>query len=303
MTALSKTILEQYQIRKTTAQKDRFIALLKQHYPQLEIQQGGLLKSRNLIIGDVDRAKVILGAHYDTCARMPLPNFITPRNPLLSILYSLVILVPLVLATIVFNVVLGFLTDSFLIHYLLSLALFLAYMYLLMAGPANKNTANDNTSGVILLCQMLEQMTPDQLGKTAIVFFDNEELGLLGSSLFRSRFKKQIRNKLMINFDCIGDGDNILIARSKNARKHYDVKIATAFTAEPPKRVLFASSEWIYYPSDQAGFPRHIAVAALKHNRFFGYYMDRIHTKRDTVCNKENISLLVSCTQRLIDDI
>ena len=303
MTGISKTILEQYQIRKTTAQKDRFIALLMQHYPQLEIQQGGLLKSRNLIIGDVERAKVILGAHYDTCARMPFPNFITPKSPLLSILYSFVILIPLAIAAIVLNVAVGFLTELFGVHYLFTLVLFFAYMYLLMAGPANKNTANDNTSGVILLCQMLEQMTPEQLNKTAIVFFDNEELGLIGSSLFRSRYKKQVKNKLMINFDCIGDGDIFLIASSKNARKYYDTEISGTFTVVSPKKVLFANSEQIYYPSDQAGFPCHIAVAALKHSKFFGYYMDRIHTKRDTVCNEENIFLLASCTQKLIDAI
>ena len=49
----------------------------------------------------------------------------------------------------------------------------------------------------------------------------------------------------------------------------------------------------IYYPSDQAGFPMAIAVAALKYKKPFGYYMDRIHTVKDTVMDEGNIEYLL----------
>jgi hypothetical protein len=35
---------------------------------------------RNIVIGNPDTAKVLYTAHYDTCARLPFPNFITPKN-------------------------------------------------------------------------------------------------------------------------------------------------------------------------------------------------------------------------------
>ena len=78
MTELSREIFNRFQVRKTKKQKLAFIALLQKHIPSLQVQEAGLAKSRNLIVGDPQTAKVILGAHYDTCARLPFPNFITP---------------------------------------------------------------------------------------------------------------------------------------------------------------------------------------------------------------------------------
>ena len=46
------------------------------------------------------------------------------------------------------------------------------------------------------------------------------------------------------------------------------------------------------YPSDNANFKRGVGVCALKHKRVVGYYMDRIHTSRDTVLDQGNIALL-----------
>ena len=43
-----------------------------------------------------------------------------------------------------------------------------------------------------------------------------------------------------------------------------------------------------------------IAVAALKHKKWLGYYMDKIHTKQDTVFQEENIRYLAENTRQLI---
>lgn len=300
MTELSQTILEQYQIRKTKSQKQAFIDLMKAHHPDLQIQEGGFPQSRNLIIGDVENAKVILAAHYDTCPRFPLPNFITPKNPILSILYSVAVLLPVFLLVYLLNLLIGVFTDSYWVHYWISLVFYFSFLYFLLAGPANKHTANDNTSGVITLCEILARATEDDLKKAAFVFFDNEEIGLIGSSMFRKKYKKQTQDKLLINFDCVSDGDNILLAVSKNARASYSENIQDNFCSSDNKRILFEKAEKIYYPSDQMGFKNTIAVAALKHHRFWGYYMDRIHTSKDTVFDVENIDFLSQCTLPLI---
>ena len=59
MTQLSQAILDRFQVRKTQKQKDAFITLLKEHFPELSIQKGGFAKSRNLILGDVSQAKIV----------------------------------------------------------------------------------------------------------------------------------------------------------------------------------------------------------------------------------------------------
>lgn len=95
MTELSQEIFRRFQVRKTAAQKTAFIAFMQERFPDLRVEEGGRLpRCRNLIIGDVDRAEILLSAHYDTCAKLPFPNFICPQNLPLYILYSLLICVP-----------------------------------------------------------------------------------------------------------------------------------------------------------------------------------------------------------------
>lgn len=303
MTQLSQTILDNYQIRKTKKQKLAFIELLRSHFPELKIQEGGFPKCRNIVIGDIESAKVVLTAHYDTCAQLPFPNFIAPRNPILSILYSLAIVIPIFLGVFLLNLMLHYITDSYWLTYWLMLAAYFGLLFLLVAGPANKHTANDNTSGVIVLCELVSLLAAAERTKAAFVFFDLEETGLIGSSFFRNKYKKQMADKLLINFDCVSDGDHILVTANKAARKKYSDKIKNSFEPTQNKSILFTKAEKTYYPSDQVGFKTSVAVAALKHKRIIGYYMDRIHTSKDTVFDKENIKLLCESILRLLKQL
>jgi Iap family predicted aminopeptidase len=176
----------------------------------------------------------------------------------------------------------------------------IGFLLLIVFGPANRHTANDNTSGVITLCELYQRLTEEERARTAMVFFDNEESGLFGSRLFKKKYLKQMRNKLLINFDCVSDGDNILIASSKTARNKWNIE--KHFSANGSKIPMLEKAESVLYPSDQMGFPNTVAVAALKHNRFLGYYMDRIHTAKDTVFEEENIDYLCAGMQALVHE-
>lgn len=303
MTDLSRQILENYQVRKTKKQKQAFTDLLQMHIPQLQVQEKGMPKCRNLVVGDPETAKVILGAHYDTCPQLPFPNFITPKKPLLSILYSVLLVIPPVILIIAFNRLAGSWIRDPLLTYWISLVIYFLFILMLLAGPANKHTANDNTSGVITLIELYYRLSEQQRNQVCFVFFDNEEQGLLGSGHFRRRYKKAIRNKLMINFDCVSDGDHFLLGISQKANQKYHVPLARAYTDADGKKVMLENLKKIYYPSDQAGFPLAVAVAALKYKKGIGYYMDRIHTKRDTVFDESNIAYLTERTAQLIESI
>ncbi|MBQ5782258.1 MAG: hypothetical protein IIV99_02590, partial [Oscillospiraceae bacterium] len=110
MTQLSQIILDRYQVRKSKQQKTDFINLLNQHLPT-EIQTGGLLKSRNIVVGDLNTAKVVFTAHYDTCPRLPFPNFITPKNFFYYLVYQLLITVVLLAVLFVVAFGLAYVTD------------------------------------------------------------------------------------------------------------------------------------------------------------------------------------------------
>lgn len=301
MTELSQRILENHQTRKTKKQKQAFIDLLTEHFPQTQIQAGKYFGCRNLVVGDPEKAEFLLSAHYDTCAAMPLPNFITPKKPVLTVLYSLLIILPMLALVMLLNIGLNQISTNYWLNYAISLVVYFGMLSLMIFGPANKHTANDNTSGVITLCELMGTLPEDLQEKVCFIFFDQEETGLIGSYFFRKKYKEVIKDKLLINFDCVSDGDHLLLAATKAAREKYEDRFIASFVGNDEKVILLDNLEKVYYPSDHAGFPMAMAAAALKHNKHIGYYMDRIHTPRDIVFDEKNITLLCECVRRFLE--
>ena len=297
MTPFSQLILSDWQVRKTKKQKLAFIRLMQSRFPELRVEESKIIHNRNLVAGDLETAEFILSAHYDTCAVLPFPNFIMPKNIPVTVLYSLLICVPFFLIAFGFNLLLALVTDSFFVHYWASLILIIGLLVVVFfLGVPNKHTANDNTSGVITLCELMERMPEELREKVLFVFFDNEENGLLGSAFFRKLHKKELGGKLILNFDCVSDGDEILLVVNKAARKKYGGRLEAAFPGTNEKTVHMEKSSSAMYPSDQAGFPLIVAVAAMKKLPLLGLYLDRIHTGRDRVFDERNIEYLCKST-------
>ena len=120
-----------------------------------------------MVAGDPDTAKVIFSAHYDTCAVLPIPNFITPRNMFFYICYQLLMIAPLFLVIAAAEAVLLAVIvklqspELLLLMPVTSIALCAFFVWWIIDGPANKHTANDNTSGVITLLEAALSM-PDE---------------------------------------------------------------------------------------------------------------------------------------------
>lgn len=317
MTEASRTVLEKYQTRQSKKQKESFREFIKDQAEKLGFDynvEKGDFGSKNIVIGDPENAKVLYTAHYDTAPVLPFPNFITPKNFFVYILYVLALCI--LTAAIMFPIgfASGFLigmtvtalelspeiTD--LILDIFPFAIMILVIVLLSFGPANKHTVNDNTSGVITLLEIMHLLPEEARKNAAFVFFDLEEQGLFGSSSYRSKHKKMTNGKLLINFDCVSDGENILFAVKKKAKTHIPL-IERAFEADESVNVEVAS-KGVFYPSDQMNFPIGVGVAALKKSKRFGVlYMDRIHTKRDTVLREENIEFLSKGAVKLATEI
>ena len=302
MTRISKEILEKYQIRKTRKQKTAFIEFLRAHYPDLKIEDDALGYSRNIVIGNPDTAKAVFGAHYDTCAVMPFPNFIMPKSVTVSILYAFVLVIPMaIIASVVGNAA-GWIFGDPSLTGLFTLLTYWVVLFLMILGPANKHTVNDNTSGVITLIVLMDSMTEEERAQSCFVFFDNEEKGLFGSSTFAKEHKETMKEKLLINFDCVSDGDHLMLIPDKKSFPELSEKLEAAFVNTGDKTVLIESAKFVYYPSDQKNFKKNIGVAAFKKSKL-GLYMDRIHTPRDTVMDERNIEVLVSGMKNFLSEI
>lgn len=275
MEQLRASLLGPHEVRRTFRQKTAFIAWVRAYAEGLGVrvtveESGKAIRSRNIVLGDVDRARTIITAHYDTCAWMPTGAVTTPGCwPLLVLteLMQLVLLLPL-----------------------------LAIMFF---GVSNPHTANDNTSGVLLVLLLMARLKdrPD----VAFVLFDNEETGLWGSQAF-IRTHPQAARRFLLNLDCVGDGDTLLLTgMPRGLRMPQAVRLQKAMETVAPQYGMRteggAFPRWLY-PSDQMLFPRGTAFAALKGKKLL--YLNRIHTPRDTVLEERNISCLAEIIGRAV---
>ena len=167
------------------------------------------------------------------------------------------------------------------------------FMWWIIDGPANRHTANDNTSGVLTLVETALALPPEHRERVCFVFFDNEEKGMFGSAAFARKHKHVKKNTVVLNFDCVGDGDSIQFFPQKRLKKDAAAlgDIEAAFRPAGSKDVQVVRG-FGFYPSDNANFKKGAGVCALKRGRAAGWYMDRIHTSRDTVLDEANIILL-----------
>ncbi|MBQ3156600.1 MAG: M28 family peptidase [Clostridia bacterium] len=304
--SIIETLVEKFPVRKSGKQKAAFRAWFQgwaqaKGYEAQETKAKGLFRSTNVVVGDPETAEVTFTAHYDTPAVMPLPNFITPRNVLVYILYQLVLvpvlLLPGALTGALTGHVLRVLTDNAGMASAIGgfAGFIMVYVALgvMMFGPANKHNVNDNTSGVAAVMELMARLPEELRGKAAFILFDNEEKGMLGSAAYAAEHKAVKKEKLIINMDCVGDGENILFFANKKTRElEAFPKLEAAMQGVTGRNFLMNKMENCIYPSDQAQFKLGIAVCACNRMPVIGYYCDKIHTKKDTVCEQVNLDFL-----------
>lgn len=297
-------ILKEFPVRKSKAQKQAFRDTIASYARGLGYEtrvEKGSLGSRNLVIGDPEKAKYLLTAHYDTCARMIVPNLITPCNFWSFLGYQLVIALMLILPMGLISGIVGYFTKDPLAGTLTADAVLLLLLWLMLAGPANKSNVNDNSSGVIAVLEIAKALPEREREKVCFVLFDLEELGLIGSASYRKAHKKASNSQLVLNLDCVGEGDYLYLFPTSKLKKDGERMAALEkITGQLGKKSInLRSKGFSVYPSDQANFPYGVGICALKRGKM-GLYLGRIHTPRDTVLEETNVNILRAALITLI---
>ena len=300
MTDYLNLIDENFPIRNSDAQKEAFRA-----WALKEAEKNGIAKAAaekidghaQIVFGDPEKAKVIFTAHYDTPRRSLMPNLMLVSNPVLYWAYNfgiaLIILAAAVGATFGAKELLGF-DWHVMTHRLILLGVYMAVYFglflLILRGPANKRNRNDNTSGTAAVMELTRRLSDS--GDAALILFDDEEKGKKGSKAFAKEHPSVRKNTLVVNLDCVGNGDTFVFCPTRGAQDH---PMWPALQAAAEKAGLSARS----FPagraqmnSDQKSFARGVGVCACMHRPVIGYYADRIHTSRDTVADPDNIDRL-----------
>lgn len=290
-------------MRKTARQKQAFRDFLCRELTQQNIPCrvetfGRFIKSHNIIIGDPETSDYLVSAHYDTAPELPFPNLIFPKSILGNVLFGLGLFAAIWLLMGLIGSLVSHLMPAGRI-----LPLTVGFMLLILIwvfkGKANPNTANDNTSGVISLLEILHR-TDLETARASFILFDNEELGLLGSSAFAKKYRPLLKQKILINFDCVSDGDDIFLVQSKTALPETQARLAETIPSTGAKKVHLTSAKKTLFPSDQWNFPKSIGVFAARKVPLLGYYIGRVHTRRDVKFDQANIALLANGFSRFI---
>lgn len=289
-------ILTAFPVRKSKQQKQEFRDAAQSYLKQLGYSptvEKGSFGCRNMVIGDPETAQYLITAHYDTCARLPIPNLITPCNFWAFLGYQLVVMLLMLLVPAIPGALAGLLAGSFDVGYYVWFLCVWAVIALVMIGPANKHNANDNTSGVVTLLEIARSLPESQRGKVCFVLFDLEEAGLIGSAAYRKAHKKASDSQLVLNLDCVGDGDYIRFFPTKKLKKDRK-KLTSLYKAcgyLGKKDVLVHEKGFSANPSDQANFPYGVGICALR-KKGKTLYLSRIHTPKDTILEETNVNIL-----------
>ena len=293
------TLVEKFPVRKSAEQKERFRQwVVFDQAPALGYQaqveeNNGYVRNRNVVIGDPATAEVLFTAHYDTPATIGLPNIMIPRN--LPLFYAYQILLVAGMLAIAFaagalGVAAGLSVD---VAYWVGWLCYMALLFMLMVGIPNPHNVNDNTSGVAAVLELMEKLPEDVRGKAAFILFDNEEKGLLGSKAYAKAHPEIQYTRLVVNLDCVGVGETVLVIASKLAASlPAYAKLEDALRNHGGRDVKFFGKSGSACNSDQKSFKCGVGVVACKKRPVVGYYCAGIHTPKDIAADQGNIDFL-----------
>ena len=250
----------------------------------------------NLVFGDPDSARVIFTAHYDTPRRGLLPNLMLVTNPALAWTYRMSTILLLILAPSLAAAwgvwKLLDLDWALVSHRLLLLGVYTAVyyglFYLFFRGPANKRNRNDNTSGTAAVLALAAEARPG----VACLLFDDEEKGKKGSKAFSKAHPGVKENTLIVNLDCVGNGDAYILCGTAAAEQDPLYAVLRQTMADSGLAHRFYPAGKASMNSDQKSFDKGVGVCTCRYKPVVGYFTDRIHTARDTVADAETVARL-----------
>ena len=297
-------VLRDHPVRKSRKQKQSFRKEVQSYAEDLGYRvtvEKGSMGSRNVVIGDPETARYLITAHYDTPASLWVPGLMVPCNLPLFVLSQIFLTVLLYAPTIAAAWLAVRFAPGTMLWYVVTLAMVWLTLLWLLFGPANPRNANDNTSGVVAVLEIMQSMPVIMRDRVCFVLFDMEEQGMIGSASYRKKHRHAVKVQTILNLDCVGDGDQIMLFPDKNVKNDERLMgwLCSMERTCGEKSIQIRKEGFHIFPSDQLGFPRGIGICALRGKGWFTY-VGRIHTFRDTVLDYTNINILRACLITLI---
>lgn len=302
-------ITSRFPIRRKAEQKKAFrdwvVAEIRRMGYSVKVEQSGLQCHENIIVGNPEKAPILFTAHYDTAPRNLLPNILFPRNPVLNLLYQMLIVLILLVGAAAVMLLAGALTGNPDIARLLWIATYTGVLlWVTFGGIPNKNNVNDNTSGLAALLTMMAQLPEEDRAKAAFILFDNEEKSLGGSKSYAKDHQQVAYTRLTVNLNCIGVGENIIVISRKLARQHREFTyLQRHLAAITTHTAHFFDSIGSVCNSDWKSFKCGVNIGASKYLSGIGFYTPNLHTKRYTEADSGNIAAIADALTECVKEM
>ena len=301
MTAITNlwSRLQAHPKRLKRCQKDAFLTVAEHYltewgYAVSRHQSKNIVNCVNLQT-ECEQPSYLFLAHYDTPTMMPF--WLSGMFKLFGHTRQII----LTLVLIVLIVVLGTLEATW--AHLLYWVLIGSFLMLLIPNP---NNANDNTSGVLGVLELARRLADDPELKSRVKFalVDNEEWGLLGSSVLRQHLRGQgvrLSGMRIISLDCIGAGTYPMVIQ--NGKSDFAGDLHNILAAERPQSLH--RNLGIVPMSDNYSFRDLGAVNISFFNKALipgGYVIDHVHSYKDAEIDVENVAWVASALEQFVRD-
>jgi Zn-dependent M28 family amino/carboxypeptidase len=174
----------------------------------------------------------------------------------------------------------------------------------IMRGFTYKYNYNDNTSGVATVLSIIDKVTSKRLSDFAFILFDNEEKGKKGSAAYFKDHKDEMKERFLINFDCVGNGENIIFIAQEGAINSQEFKqLKGTFENTDEFTLDFCTHKEAQSNSDHKNFPCGVACIACKKSKNGILYTPNIHTNKDVIAYNSNIDYIAKNIVLFIDNI
>ena len=295
-------INQNYPARKSDAEKYAFrryvLESLAEKGIEARVEETKDGRNKNVVIGDPTTAKAVFTAHYDTPASSIFPNIMIPKNKLVFYLYQFVPITFLLAISITLSYLIGIVILNDITAYTaIFLLLYYGLFFFGMRVFTNKNNYNDNTSGVATVLSIVDNISEADLKNVAFILFDNEEKGKKGSAAYFKDHKEAMQDKFLLNFDCVGNGNNLIFIAQKDAVESEEfVLLQDSYADNVKYDTDFCTYKEGNSNSDHKNFPKGVGVVACKKSKRGLLYTPYIHTNRDVVADNGNVDFLTKNT-------
>ena len=299
-------LCDDYMIRYTRKQKTAFLQFLtafcKDHNWKSSIETNGF--ANHLIAGDLQTAKIVFTAHYDTPMKSLFPYTLYPASrtrtfwsrywPILLLLFVFVLL-SFLLTYPLFRMMLG-----------AAYLFFLVYLGLrLWIGPANLENWNKNTSGVAVMLLLMQTLNSTNRGKAAFVFLDECAQTLTGCKKLYRVHRNEFAEKNVIDLNCVGKGDVFFVVPGSGNdrfgfRKRLTAGIKKQAAALEKSCVLLPSSRRLQKGTFSV-LPCSAGICTVQTAGKFSKGIRYIGTGHDDHWDEKNLHLLVQALRKFVE--